>query len=164
MKTNLLLGLSLLLVACSVQEQQTTNNKKQNAFSAEGKTISVYTTTKDNDKRLANGEQLTFTKSIQPLESEVAVFINPDKQFQSFLGMGGAITDASAEVFAMLPEDKQAELLNAYYGADGIDYTLLRTTIHSCDFASGSYTYIEEGDKELKTFSIEHDQQYRIPI
>lgn len=164
MKTYLLLGLSLLLVACSVQEPKTTNNKKQNAFSAEGKTISVYTTTKDNEKRLANGEQLTFTKSIQPLESEVAVFINPDKQFQSFLGIGGAITDASAEVFAMLPEDKQAELLNAYYGADGIDYTLLRTTIHSCDFASGSYTYIEEGDKELKTFSIEHDQQYRIPM
>ena len=34
-------------------------------------------------------------------------------------------------------------------------YTLLRTTIQSSDFSSASYSYIEEGDKDLKTFSIE---------
>jgi glucosylceramidase len=95
----------------------------------------------------------------------VSVFVNPQKRFQEFLGIGGAITDASAEVFAKLPADTQAELLEAYYDRDkGIGYTLSRTTIHSSDFSSGSYTYIEEGDKELKTFSIEHDRQYRIPL
>ena len=39
-----------------------------------------------------------------------------------------------------------------------------RTNIHSCDFSSGSYTYVDEGDKELKSFSVEHDQQFRIPF
>jgi glucosylceramidase len=93
------------------------------------------------------------------------VFVNPDKTFQTFLGIGGAITDASAEVFAKLSKEKQQELLDAYYTKDkGIGYSLLRTNIHSCDFSSGSYTYIEEGDKDLKTFNIEHDRKFRIPM
>ena len=36
----------------------------------------------------------------------------------------------------------------------GIGYTLARTNIHSCDFSSGSYTYVREGDTALKSFSI----------
>ena len=84
----------------------------------------------------------------QPIESEVSVFVNPQKQYQSFIGIGGAITDASAEVFSKLSADKQQELLNAYYDKEkGIGYTLIRTNIHSCDFSSGSYTYVNEGDK-----------------
>jgi glucosylceramidase len=55
--------------------------------------------------------------------------------------------------------------LNAYYDKEkGIGYSLLRTTIHSSDFSSGSYTYIKEGDSDLKTFNIDHDRQYRIPM
>ena len=45
----------------------------------------------------------------------MAIFVNPKKQFQEFLGIGGAITDASAEVFSKLSKDKQEELLNAYF-------------------------------------------------
>ncbi len=47
---------------------------------------------------------------------------------------------------------------------DGIGYSLARTTIHSSDFGPETYTYIEEGDKELKTFDIEHDREFRIPM
>ncbi|MTI29456.1 glycoside hydrolase family 30 protein, partial [Xanthovirga aplysinae] len=106
-----------------------------------------------------------FQRGNQPLESEVSVFVNPEKRFQKFMGIGGAITDASAEVFAKLPEEKQVELLKAYYDQEkGIGYSLARTTIHSADFSSGSYTYIDEGDKDLKTFSIDHDKEFRIPL
>jgi len=45
--------------------------------------------------------------------------------------------------------------MTAYYSTDrGIGYTLGRTNIHSCDFSSESYTYVDEGDKDLKSFSI----------
>ena len=65
----------------------------------------------------------------------------------------------------MLPKEKQREILNAYFDdKQGIGYKLARTNIHSCDFSSGSYTYVNEGDKELKSFSVEHDKQYRIPF
>ncbi|MEP1983591.1 MAG: glycoside hydrolase family 30 protein, partial [Maribacter dokdonensis] len=69
-----------------------------------------------------------------------------------------------AEVFSSLSKDKQEELLHAYYSEEGINYNIIRTSIHSSDFGLGSHTYIEEGDKELKTFSIEKDRQKRIPM
>lgn len=134
-------------------------------FSTSGKTINVYTTALETDHRLALTGQLTFAPGRQPSESEVSVFVNPAKRFQYFLGVGGAITDASAEVFAKLPQSKQEELLLAYYDPDqGIGYTLARTTIHSSDFSSGSYTYVEEGDAELASFNIDHDRTFRIPL
>jgi glucosylceramidase len=115
--------------------------------------------------RLSKTDNLKFSELRQPVETQTCVFVNPDKTYQSLLGIGGAVTDASAEVFAQLSKDKQQEFLNAYYSAEkGIGYSLLRTTIHSSDFASGSYTYIKEGDAELKSFSIEHDREFKIPL
>ena len=134
-------------------------------LSIEGQKIAVYTTADSTDLRMALSDNLVFKKAKQPLETEICVFVNPEKTYQTFLGIGGAITDASAEVFAKIPVDKQKEFLNAYYDSiKGIGYTLARTNIHSCDFSSGSYTYISEGDKELKTFRIDHDKKYRIPL
>ena len=52
-------------------------------------------------------------KTSQPLETEIGVFVNPKKKFQEFLGIGGAITDASAEVFSKLSNTKQKEFLKA---------------------------------------------------
>src|SRR6476646_10598336 len=81
------------------------------------------------------------------------------------LGIGGAITDASAEVFATLDARQQERLLRAYYDPkDGIGYSLARTTIHSSDFSSASYTYIDEGDAALTSFSIAHDRAFRLPL
>lgn len=163
MKTYLTtLSILAMLLGCS------TSSRVNNAISPKnviGEKVKVYTTAANTDFRLAVTDNLEFKQTPQPIESEVSIFVNPQKQYQSFLGIGGAITDASAEVFAKLPEDKQQKFLEAYYDKDkGIGYTLARTNIHSCDFSSGSYTYVDEGDKDLKTFSIEHDRKFRIPL
>jgi glucosylceramidase len=140
------------------------------AYSAEpatatSKTISVYTTAKDSAQRLTLTDTLSLKPGQQPPETDIAVFVNPDKRFQTFFGMGGAITDASAEVFSTLKPAKKSEFLKAYYDQKaGIGYSLMRTTIHSSDFSSGSYTYIKEGDKALTSFSIAHDKKYRLPM
>jgi glucosylceramidase len=156
-----LLATLLLLLCQSVSSQE----NQSGAATGQPAMLRVYMTSSSSDQRLAPIGDYAFGPGEQPLESEVSVFINPARRFQSFLGIGGAITDASAEVFAALPEKKQAELLRAYYDPQhGIGYSLARTTIHSADFSSGSYTYIEEGDASLETFSIEHDLAYRIPL
>ena len=130
-----------------------------------GKKIMVYTTAEKTGYRLSPTDTLQFTYMGQPKETQPCVFIDASKTFQTFIGIGGALTDASAETFAMLPKEKQKEILEAYYDPKkGIGYTLARTNIHSCDFSSGSYTYVADGDKELKTFSVAHDKQYRIPF
>ena len=139
--------------------------QQKKTIASKTKEINVYTTADSTNLRLTLTDKLYFTAAEQPVEREISVFVAPQKAFQTFMGIGGAITDASAEVFAKLSPAKQAELLTAYYNKDnGIGYSLLRTSIHSSDFSSGSYTYIAEGDKELKTFSIAHDQQFRIPM
>jgi glucosylceramidase len=131
----------------------------------EGKKVAVYTTAANSNSRLSATDTLTFKRMGQPLETQICVFVDPSRTFQTFLGIGGALTDASAETFAKLPKATQREFLSAYFDAgNGIGYTLARTNIHSCDFSSGSYTYVNEGDAELKSFSISHDQQFRIPF
>lgn len=162
MKTKLIIALLLFSQYSFSQEKKSSQIKP---FTVKDKTVTVYTTAENTELRLMKTGRLHFSELKQPVETQVCVFVNPGKTFQSFLGIGGAITDASAEVFAKLPASKQAEFLNAYYSKqNGIGYTLLRTNIHSCDFSPGSYTYIEEGDAELKTFSIDHDKQFRIPL
>jgi glucosylceramidase len=157
---NKFLGLSLLsLLSFSTLAQQSKTSQP-----AVGKKIQVYTTAEKTELRLSKTGDLTFTDSKQPLETEFSIFVEPSKTFQSILGIGGAITDASAEVFAKLSPAKQKEFLDAYFSANGIGYSIIRTTIHSSDFSSGSYTYIKEGDKSLKSFSIDHDKKYRIPL
>ncbi|HMJ26512.1 MAG TPA: hypothetical protein VK475_11810 [Pyrinomonadaceae bacterium] len=134
-------------------------------FSIKGKEVTVYTTADNSNHRLSVTDTLAFKHLGQPLETQICVFVDPARTFQTILGIGGALTDASAETFAKLPPAKQQEILNAYFDTSkGIGYTLARTNIHSCDFSSGSYTYVKEGDKELQSFSISHDQQFRIPF
>jgi glucosylceramidase len=139
--------------------------KSSSTWSAAPSKVSVYTTADKTDHRLALTDTVTFKAVGQPKETQICVFVDPGRQFQTFLGIGGALTDASAEVFATLPKQKQQELLTAYFDdKQGIGYRFARTNIHSCDFSSGSYTYVDEGDKELKSFNVSHDKQYRIPF
>ncbi len=133
---------------------------------AQNRPVTIYTTADSTSYRLAKtAENLQFTDFGQPAETQVCVFVDPTHQFQTILGIGGALTDASAETYAKLPANVQKQLLTAYYDKEnGIGYTLARTNIHSSDFSSASYTYIKEGDSALKTFSIDHDRQYRLPL
>ena len=160
---NIITVILILLLSNGVQSQKKTISKTKDFTS--GKKIIIYTTAENTNYRLTPTDTLQFTYMGQPKETQPCIFVDPSKTFQTFIGIGGALTDASAETFAMLPKEKQKEILQAYYDPKkGIGYTLARTNIHSCDFSSGSYTYVADGDKELKTFSVAHDKQYRIPF
>ena len=135
------------------------------SFSTSGKNVTVYTTADNSNLRLSKTTTLQFKPMAQPLETQVCIFADPDKTFQTFLGIGGALTDASAETYAKMPKEKQQEFMQAYFDKEkGIGYSLARTNIHSCDFSSDIYTYISEGDAALKSFNIQHDRQFRIPF
>jgi len=135
------------------------------AYTQSAQTVTVYTTADKSDLRLTKTSILTLEPFRQPFETEVCVFVDPRKKFQTFMGIGAAMTDASAETFAKLNKDAQNELLTAYFDKDkGIGYALARTHINSCDFSSGSYTYVKDGDGELSTFDIAHDEKFRIPF
>lgn len=159
-KSIVLTSILILQLSCSPSKHA---DSAKIDLSVSGKKLDVYTTAENSNLRLSLSNDLISKES--SANTAVSIEVDPAKTFQTFLGIGGAITDASAEVFAKLPADKQQEFLTAYYDkTKGIGYSLARTNIHSCDFSSESYTYISEGDKDLKTFNIDHDRKYRIPL
>ena len=145
---------------------QKESSSKTSTFSTKSKLVTVYTSADSSNFRLSQtASNLQFSEMKQPLETQTCVFVSPDKKFETFLGIGGAITDASAEVFAKLPANKQKEFIEAYFSKEkGIGYTIIRTNMSSCDFSSDMYDYVEEGDADLKTFDIKHDEQFRLPL
>ncbi len=137
----------------------------QNAKPVTGKTVVMYITAENTDFRLIANARMSFAPFGQPFETEPSIFIDPSKTYQTFIGIGAALTDASAETFAKLPREKQDEFLRAYFDKEqGIGYSLARTNINSCDFSSRSYTYIQPNDEALKSFSVAPDAVYKIPF
>ena len=167
-KVNLITVLTFgVFIACNTSktENHVSNNNetKVKEININSK-FQIFTTAKDTNLKLTKTKDGVFSEKVQTLETELAVFVNPKKTFQEYLGIGGAITDASSEVFATLNKEQQEEFLQAYFGKNGINYNIIRTSIHSSDFGLGSHTYVDEGDAALKTFSIEKDKEKRIPF
>lgn len=152
-------------ISCTDKTEKQSASATTTPFSTDGKKVIVYTTADSTDYRLSVTDTVEFKDMGQPFETQVCVFVDPSKTFQTYFGIGAALTDASAETFYKLPKETQDELLKAYFDKEkGIGYTVARTNINSCDFSSDMYTYVQDGDKELKTFNIEHDRKYKIPF
>jgi glucosylceramidase len=153
------------VIAASFLMLSVTNAQNHAVLLKNNTTVKVYTTAQNTSFKLSRGEDIQFTDAGTMVERKVFVFLDDSRTFQTMLGIGGAITDASAETFARMSPAQQDELIKAYYDPkNGIGYTLARTNMQSCDFSSSSYSYVSENDKDLKSFDIKHDEQYRIPL
>ena len=131
----------------------------------DGKEVRVYTTAQNTDFRLTSTGVLKFSAHGQPMETEPCIFADPTKTFQTFTGIGGALTDAAAETYAKLSFDQQQNVMVAYFDpTDGIGYSLVRTNMNSCDFSSDMYTYVADNDASLSTFDIAHDEKFKLPF
>ncbi|GAA0358160.1 glycoside hydrolase family 30 protein [Alkalibacterium iburiense] len=112
-------------------------------------------------------ETQSFWKDIQAEETNqtATIRLNPEKTYQTWLGFGGAITEAVGYTLKRLPEEEKEAILKAYYDPKkGLGYSLGRMHIGSSDFSLGHYDYVDEEDDELKSFSIEHEEQYVLPV
>jgi glucosylceramidase len=107
-----------------------------------------------------------LTRSSTTPTGVTTITVHLDQPRQTVLGFGAALTEAAASVINGLPADKQREILDAYYSADGSGYTLARTHIGSCDFALAEYSYDDSTapDPTLAKFSIEHDKAVLLPM
>jgi glucosylceramidase len=159
----------IMVTSCAPAEKkvQTTDENKTMVKILDYKTADVFVTAKNTSSRLEKMQQLPLNaQAPEPDENFPVVILDPSKTFQEIVGIGGALTDASAETFYKLPADKQQEIMTAYFDPQkGIGYSLCRTHINSCDFSSASYAYTETADDTLLAdFSIENDKKFRIPF
>ncbi len=107
-------------------------------------------------------EETVQTRHIEEYMRVINLY--PDIKEQEITGFGGAFTEAAAHCYASLSEAGKRAVMEGYYSDHGLRYNMGRVPIHSCDFSLGNYTYIEEGDKELKTFTIDHDEKEILPM
>lgn len=156
MKKILITGLALGTIL-QLNAQNYWKNKNQ-------RTAKLVITNSATNEKLSDKGLIKFEKFPQPKETDACIFVDPDFKYQKLIGIGGAITDASAETLYKMPKAKQKEILEAYYGKNGLGYTLVRTNMNSCDFSSDSYTYVKDGDTSLKSFSVAHDEKFKIPM
>ncbi len=95
----------------------------------------------------------------------VTLSLKPERAFQKVLGFGGAFTESAAYTLSRMEPEKRKEIIKKYFDPEeGIGYSIGRVHIHSCDFALGNYTYVEDNDAELKTFDISHEDKWTIPF
>ncbi|UOY91581.1 glucosylceramidase [Ectobacillus sp. JY-23] len=125
--------------------------------------IDVTLTAKDTEERLAKQAPLSFTTNASATTLDIE--ITDTETYQTIIGFGGAFTEAAAYTLSQMPTEKRQEVLKKYFDPnEGLGYTIGRVAIHSCDFALGNYTYVEENDVELKSFDIARDRQWVIPL
>ena len=126
-------------------------------------TVRIIQTVKATKERLSESGKYNFTGIKN--NSDLVIEIHEEKSFQEIEGFGGAFTEAAADTFYKMSKEKRKEIIKAYFSNEGLNYSLCRTHINSCDFSLGNYAYDDvDGDVELKKFSIERDRKQLIPF
>ena len=70
----------------------------------------------------------------------------PSGHKQTVTGFGAAVTDATVTSMNSLPNDQLNNLLDDLFGADGVQFSLLRHTIGASDLSADPvYTYDDNG-------------------
>nr|XP_003230068.2 PREDICTED: glucosylceramidase [Anolis carolinensis] len=92
--------------------------------------------------------------------------LEPSQKHQKIKGFGGALTDSAAINILSLSPKTRTNLLKSYFSDEGIEYSLVRVPMASCDFSVRLYTYADsEEDFELEGFRLsEEDTGMKIPI
>lgn len=115
-----------------------------------------------------NGDRMKETESVvRPVVSSIpSLILDPRRTYQTVVGFGGALTEASGYALTQVSPELRARALRAYFDpVEGIGYTLARTHINSCDFSLGNWACCETpGDVKLETFTLAHDRRYLIPL
>ena len=89
----------------------------------------------------------------------------PDKTYQKIEGFGAALTESAGYALSRMSEENRKKVVEAYYGKDGIGYTIGRIHMDSCDFSIGNYCAVENpDDPEFRDFSLERDAKYVQPL
>lgn len=153
-------------LACSGPDDAGTRPALRDA-NGEGE-VSVWVTTGDRSRLLDRGPDLSFVA-----ESPDAPFmlqVDEQQSFQTMVGFGAAITDASAWLIqTQLAEAQRDSLLSALFDrVAGIGLSFTRITIGASDFSLRHYTYDDmprgQTDPRLAQFSIDPAREAVLPV
>ena len=128
----------------------------------EGKKVKIFSSSENQKEMLVEQQDIVFK---QDFETEnLLINIYPEFKYQQILGFGAAFTESSAVNFSLLSPVLQQKLIELYFGKSGIGLNFCRTHINSADYGVDEYTYVKDGDVELKTFSIDRERKDILPM
>ncbi|CAD5220690.1 unnamed protein product [Bursaphelenchus okinawaensis] len=108
------------------------------------------------------GEKLKFQTKQD--SQKIVIKIDPSTTHQNVIGFGGAFTDAVGINLKTVTKELQQQLLEQYFGKEGIGYTMSRVPISSTDFSMEAYSYLDKpNDFNLTTFRL-HKADYDLKI
>ena len=139
-----LLTISSLIFSCSTKN--------------EGYAVEVYQTSQSGYYL----KLITKKATTPPIDQskKVKLQINPNQKFQEIIGFGASFTESSAWNLATIPEKLRKDVLTKLFSpTEGAGFSLTRTHINSSDYSNNHYTYVDKGDTNLSTFSVNEDMK-----
>ncbi|HWU48326.1 MAG TPA: glycoside hydrolase family 30 beta sandwich domain-containing protein [Asticcacaulis sp.] len=120
--------------------------------------VQVWETDADQSKLLAQQPDLSFGHA----EAAVVITVDPSRTYQSMVGFGAAMTDASAYILRhdMTPGQRDALMRDLFDSSgDHLGLSFMRLTIGASDFSRVDYSYDDmpkgEQDPALAHFSLD---------
>lgn len=125
--------------------------------------IAIWETAEDGNRL----EQIHPRSVAATSDAQVTFTIWPEDERQRIIGFGAALTQASNSVWRRLGPMLRRQVLELFFGDEGLRASLARVPINSCDFASSSYSLDDtDGDFELDHFdeTLRDDEAHLLPL
>lgn len=122
--------------------------------------ITAYTSTW-KETHLLEENKISFHPDVEEEENEL-INLYPQYTEQIWEGFGGAVTESAGYVYSKMSDKQKKELLQYYFGTDGLRCNRIRLAIDSCDFSLGEYEAAPDCD--LEKFSMERAGKYTLPL
>lgn len=132
--------------------------------------VSVTQTSADLSQALAAQPTLRFSPATAPLAGLPVINVNDAVHYQSFTGVGAAMTDTSAWLmWDELPPPARTQLFHALFSPTAAHLSFLRVPMGASDFSATGQPYsfddqpAGQADPSLAGFSVGHDDAYIVP-
>ena len=82
---------------------------------------------------LQKTKNINFSTFSNKIEFDV-IYVDPTQRFQTLLGFGGAFTESACYSLSTVKKDIYNNIIDDYFSKKGLNYSLCRLPIGSCDF------------------------------
>lgn len=126
--------------------------------------VDVWTSAADLNRKLAAENPIAFGNHAKRKSNTIVV--DDTKIFQRIEGLGSSFEPTTCYNLSLLPEaQRRIAIRRIVHPTDGIGMNLMRICIGTPDFTGDPwYTYLDAPDVELKSFSIDRDKAYILPV
>lgn len=132
-----------------------------------GRVAEVWLTTGDRTHLLSREPDLPVNSRAQP--GSVVIDVDDRTTYQTMVGFGAAVTDASAILLTQtLGSASDAMLRELFDPKTGLGLSFMRVPMGASDFSSTHYSYDDmpagRSDETLARFSIDADRRHKLPV